>query len=57
VTHFTAEGDREPMGQWQGCNSPALRVCTLVSHLVSLREFRAPAESGVSVGIGIGIGL
>jgi hypothetical protein len=57
VTHFSPEGDREPMGRWHGCQGPLLRTCTLVTHMIALRHFRAPPESGVSVGIGIGIGL
>lgn len=57
VTRFAADGEREFAGRWTGCRGPALRTCTLVSHLISLRDYRVPPESGVSFGIGIGIGF
>lgn len=57
VTYFDPEGDRESWGRWQGCHGAALRTCTLVSHLVALRNYRPAPETGVGIGIGIGIGF
>jgi hypothetical protein len=57
VTAFSPEGDRSSLGRWQGCNGPALRTCTLVTHMIALRHYRAQPASGVSVGVGIGIGF
>jgi hypothetical protein len=57
VTFFDAEGDRESGGRWRGCVGPVLRTCTLITHLVALRNYRPPPEVGVGVGVGIGIGF
>jgi hypothetical protein len=58
VTYFEAEGDRESLGVWRGCKGPALRACTLVTHLFTLREHGPPrSDSGPRVGIGIGVGF
>ena len=57
VTHFGSDGDREALGRWEGCHGAALRTCTLVSHLVALREYNPTPEPGIGIGIGIGIGF
>jgi len=57
VTQFSAEGDRSSLGRWQGCNGPALRTCTLVTHMVALRHYRAEPSSSVGIGVGIGVGF
>jgi hypothetical protein len=57
VTQFSPEGDRSSLGRWQGCNGPALRTCTLVTHMIALRHYRAQPSSGLSIGVGVGIGL
>lgn len=57
VTLFDSDGSREFGGRWQGCTGPVLRTCTLVSHLITLRNYRPPPEIGVGVGVGIGIGF
>jgi hypothetical protein len=57
VVYFGSDGDREPDGKWEGCSGPALRTCTLVTHLLAVRNYGRRSESGVGVGIGIGIGF
>ena len=57
VTTFDADGDREFAGRWRGCSGAGLRTCTLVTHLVALRNYRSAPETGVGFGIGIGIGF
>jgi hypothetical protein len=56
VLHFDADGDTRPDGGWEGCGA-AVRACTLVTHLVSLKESPREPNSGPSVGIGIGVGV
>lgn len=57
VVYFASDGEREPDGKWEGCSGPALRTCTLVTHLFAVRNYARRAEPGVGVGIGIGIGF
>lgn len=57
VTLYSSNGERDYAGRWQGCTGPALRACTLVTHLVMLRSYRPPPEVGIGVGIGIGFGF
>ncbi len=54
VIRYDEDGERSMDGRWQGCNGARQRVCTLVTHLIALRGYRAPS-SGVSVGVGIGV--
>jgi hypothetical protein len=63
VTHFDTDGDQHPDGLWNGCG-PAVRTCTLVTHIVSMVEaHRRQAQGwgaggfGPHVGIGIGFGM
>ncbi len=57
VTLFARDGERSFGGRWTGCAGAAQRTCTLVTHLVALRDYRSAPDSGVSIGVGIGIGL
>jgi hypothetical protein len=57
VTFYDSDGERENGGSWSGCNGPAQRTCTLVTHLIAVRHYSEDRNSGVGVGIGIGIGL
>jgi hypothetical protein len=57
VMYFDEDGDRRAGGRWRGCSPPALRTCTLVTHMVAVRDYVRYADSGVSVGIGVGVGV
>ena len=57
VTVFDEQGDRQLAGRWSGCQAAALRTCTLVSHLVFLRDFRPPPAVSFGIGVGVGIGF
>ena len=57
VTHFRPDGEREAWGRWLGCQGPALRTCTLVTHMLMLREVGSAPASGVSFGVGVGVGI
>lgn len=56
VIRYDEEGERINEGKWQGCEGEKRRTCTLVTHLVFMRDYWRPApRGGVSVGVGIGI--
>ncbi len=57
VIAFADDGAREPAGQWTGCGGPALRTCTLVTHLLAVRSYARRADPAVSVGVGVGVGF
>jgi len=57
VVYFEEDGERNSGGRWTGCQGAALRTCTLVTHLIALREYLRRANTGVSVGVGIGVGF
>jgi hypothetical protein len=57
VIYFADDGARSSGGTWTGCEGPAHRTCTLVTHLVALRNYMQRAQSGVSVGVGVGVGF
>ncbi len=57
VVFYDDDGEQYSRGKWYGCNGPALRTCTLVTQIITLRDYVRRSESGVSVGVGIGIGL
>ncbi|HEY8945111.1 MAG TPA: hypothetical protein VIM73_12655 [Polyangiaceae bacterium] len=57
VTFFDSDGAREAAGHWQGCAGVTHRTCTLVSHLIALRDYRPAPETGVGIGVGIGVGF
>lgn len=54
VVRYDADGDREDAGRWVGCDGPARRTCTLISHMLLVREYQRRPRSGVSIGVGIG---
>jgi hypothetical protein len=54
VVYFDEDGERSQGGRWSGCEGPAHRTCTLVTHLVAVRNYARRAHSGVSIGLGIG---
>lgn len=59
VQRFDPDGDPHPDGAWAGCG-PAIRTCTLATHIITLVETRRPRGYGTygpSVGIGIGFGM
>jgi hypothetical protein len=55
VVRFDPEGAPHPDGAWTGCG-PALRTCTLATHLIALSQSRGVRGSRVSVGVGMGVG-
>ncbi len=57
VVYFADDGERSNGGVWAGCNGPAHRTCTFVTHLFALRSSMRRAQSGVSVGVGVGVGF
>jgi hypothetical protein len=57
VVYYDEDGEREGGGRWMGCAGPAHRTCTLVTHLVAVRNYARRPTPGVGVGIGIGIGF
>jgi hypothetical protein len=58
VVHFDPDGDAHPDGAWSGCG-PAIRTCTLTTHIITFVETRAPRHGGMygPSGVGIGIGF
>ncbi len=56
VVYFDEEGDREDRGVWHGCSGPQQRTCTLVTHVLWVRDWLRRPRSGVSVGVGVGVG-
>jgi len=60
VLHFDPDGDARADGVWAGCE-PAIRACTLTTHIIALVEARwrrSPVYGpGVGVGIGFGFGM
>jgi hypothetical protein len=57
VTYYDGEGERRAGGAWVGCQGPVFRTCTLVSHLVTLREVSRRPRVSVGVGMGVGFGV
>jgi hypothetical protein len=57
VIYYDEDGERENGGRWTGCGGAAHRTCTLVTHLVAVRNYARRPTPGVGVGIGIGIGF
>lgn len=52
VLRFDVDGDRTADGHWEGCGGSALRTCTLVTHLIALREYGRRPSSSVGIGVG-----
>jgi hypothetical protein len=57
VVYFDEEGDRSAGGVWTGCDGAQKRTCTLVTHLLAVKNYSPRTRSGFGVGIGIGIGF
>jgi hypothetical protein len=55
IVYFDPDGERSSLGVWQGCSGPALRTCTLATHVILLNRALVARRSGVSVGVGIGV--
>ncbi len=57
VIYYDDDGEQSSRGRWRGCTGPALRTCTLVTQIMTLRDYARRSESGVSVGVGVGVGF
>ncbi|HET9955368.1 MAG TPA: hypothetical protein VFQ61_12725 [Polyangiaceae bacterium] len=57
VIHFDPDGDRESLGNFEGCAGAVHRTCTVVAHMVQLRQVRTNPSGHVRVGVGVGIGF
>jgi hypothetical protein len=57
VVYFDPDGGQISRGKWYGCTGPALRTCTLVTQIITLRDYARRSEGSVSVGIGVGVGF
>lgn len=59
VLAYGPEGERMGLGTWVGCSASARahQVCTLVTHLLTLRAQDADQSSGMSIGVGVGVGV
>jgi hypothetical protein len=55
VVRFDPEGAPHPDGAWSGCG-PALRTCTLATHVIALSQAGGRRGSRVRVGVGMGVG-
>lgn len=53
VTRYDTDGERSQAGYWDGCVGPVVRTCTLITHVIALREYIERPR--VSVGIGFGM--
>ncbi|GMV16855.1 MAG: hypothetical protein HS104_03695 [Polyangiaceae bacterium] len=53
VVRFDDEGDRHDAGVWYGCEGPQKRTCTLVTHVLWVRNYMRNSRGGVSVGVGV----
>lgn len=53
VVRFDEEGDRHPSGVWRGCQGPQQRTCTLVTHVLWVRDYLNRSHGGVGVGVGV----
>jgi hypothetical protein len=56
VVRFDPEGGPHPDGTWSGCG-PALRTCTLATHVIALAQTRGSSGSRVRMGFGMGVGM
>ena len=57
VIRFDEEGDRHDAGVWRGCEGPQKRTCTLITHVLWVRDYIRNRRSGVGVGVGVGVGF
>ena len=51
VIRYDNEGGEYHDGTWQGCSGPMSRTCTLVTHVIALREWRRRPRMSVGVGV------
>lgn len=56
VFFYDEEGERHGGGAWLGCG-PAVRTCTLVTHMVALAEAGRGGRVGVGAGFGSSVGI
>ncbi len=56
VVTYDEDGEQEGAGIWRGCGGAMMRTCTLVTHVVAVRNYVDRPRGGVGVGIGIGVG-
>ena len=52
VVYADSDGSRQDLGAWKGCEGPARRTCTLVTHLVTLHRVAVQNTSTAWVGAG-----
>jgi len=55
VVRYDSDGDRSPDGVWEGCRGANLRTCSLVTHVILLREVQRRPRVGIGFGVGIGV--
>jgi hypothetical protein len=55
VIIYDEEGERRAAGVWTGCG-PAVRTCTLVTHIIAMATVRRRGNVGVGLGFGAGMG-
>jgi hypothetical protein len=58
VVYFDDDGERQRGGTWRGCNGPQQRTCTLITHVIAMKNYHSHRHrSGPSFGVGVGIGV
>lgn len=51
VIRYDRDGNEYHDGAWTGCQGPMMLTCTLVTHVVALREWQRRPRVGVGVGV------
>jgi hypothetical protein len=51
VIRYDRDGGEYYDGTWKGCDGPMMRTCTLVTHVVAMREWQRRPRVGVGVGV------
>jgi hypothetical protein len=57
VVRFDSDGEQHPGGVWRGCQGPKLRTCTLIVHVLAVRNYRPAPPPGLTFGFGVGVEL
>jgi hypothetical protein len=57
VVYYDEDGERASGGRWTGCEGAAHRTCTLVTHLLAVRNYARRPAPGVGIGVGVGVGF
>jgi len=57
VVRFDGESPATPDGAWMGCEGATQRTCTLVTHVILLRELQRRPRVGIGIGLGMGFGV